>query len=174
MSGAKKWLWVRVGVVALGGLSGIEMTSPDTVAKSNVNWRACAVVLGAVPLMLFGRHRFPSLYFALRIHVETPLLVHQSLPNRRASPVLPSCRLCLHRGWCRRHRDASIPQCVRSTTSRVAVVYWRWRLARCSVKYESMSQEDGGGLIASPRRSPFPAPPTPDRRVRVLLFQIAE
>lgn len=54
MSGAKKWLWVRVGVVALGGLSGIEMTSPDTVAKSSVNWRACAVVLGAVPLMLLA------------------------------------------------------------------------------------------------------------------------
>ncbi|HVM48374.1 MAG TPA: hypothetical protein VMU04_10120 [Candidatus Acidoferrum sp.] len=54
MSGAKKWLWVRIGIVALGALSGIEMTSADAVAKSNIDWLACAVLLGAVPLMLLA------------------------------------------------------------------------------------------------------------------------
>ncbi len=54
MTSAKKWLWVRVGIVALGGLSGIEVTSPATVAESNVDWLACAILLGASPLMLLA------------------------------------------------------------------------------------------------------------------------
>jgi hypothetical protein len=52
MTGAKKWLWVELGIVALGGLSGIAVTSPAAVAKSNIDWLACAVLLGASPLML--------------------------------------------------------------------------------------------------------------------------
>ena len=48
----KKWLWVRVCLVACGGLSGISMTSPNTVVKSNIDWLACVVLLVACPFML--------------------------------------------------------------------------------------------------------------------------
>ena len=50
----RTWLWVRLGIVAIGGLSGISITSPETVAESNVDWLACAVLLVVSPLMLLA------------------------------------------------------------------------------------------------------------------------
>jgi hypothetical protein len=61
MSTDKKWLYVRLGIVAIGGLSGISITSPEIAAESNVDWLACAVLLVVTPFTLLavvGLQRF--------------------------------------------------------------------------------------------------------------------
>jgi len=38
----------------MGGLSGLDITSSDTVAKSNVDWMACTILLVACPIALLA------------------------------------------------------------------------------------------------------------------------
>ena len=52
MANDHKWLYARIGLVTVGGLSGISITSPEVVAKSNVDWSACVVLFLVCPFML--------------------------------------------------------------------------------------------------------------------------
>ncbi len=54
MSTPNKWMLTRLGLVALGGVSGLDITSPDTVAKSNVDWMACVILLLVCPIALLA------------------------------------------------------------------------------------------------------------------------
>ena len=50
--GGRGWVWVRVALVAAGGLSGLTFTSAETAASSNLGWSACPVLLLACPIMI--------------------------------------------------------------------------------------------------------------------------
>ncbi len=39
-----KWFWVRVAITAIGGLSGLSITSPSNVESSNVDWPAALLI----------------------------------------------------------------------------------------------------------------------------------
>jgi hypothetical protein len=52
VNGTTKWFWIRLAIVAAGALQGTSVTSPETVAISNVDWTACVVLLLGCPILL--------------------------------------------------------------------------------------------------------------------------
>jgi len=52
LNDTRLWLWVRVAIVAIGGISGFSFASPEAVAQSNLNWGACVLIFLVVPFGL--------------------------------------------------------------------------------------------------------------------------
>jgi hypothetical protein len=54
MNSTRKWFWVRVAIIVVAALQGVALTSPRVIARSNIDWLACGVLLLACPFALLA------------------------------------------------------------------------------------------------------------------------